>query len=58
VCKATDGSDSIAEVCESHVPETLVWLGEQDPKITDPELVRPQVLGGRKGVTPWTPPIP
>ena len=40
VAKQPDCADSLAEICESHVPETVEALLAQDPRVTDVELVR------------------
>jgi hypothetical protein len=40
VAKQPDCADSLAEICESHVPETVDALLVQEPRITDIELVR------------------
>lgn len=38
--RVADASDALSEIVESHVPETVDALLAQDPKISDPELVR------------------
>ena len=43
VAKHPDCADSVAEICETHVPEVVDALLASDPRISDPELVR----GGR-----------
>ena len=40
VAKQPDCADSLAEICESHVPETVDALLVQEPRVTDVELVR------------------
>jgi V-ATPase subunit H len=40
VARHPDCGDSLAEICETHVPETVEALLNQEPKINDPEMVR------------------
>lgn len=39
VAKQPDCADSLAEICESHVPETVDALLVQEPRVTDVELL-------------------
>jgi len=50
VARQPECVESLADICETHVPETVDSLLAQEPRITDPELVRlsPAVSAG-----PW-----
>ncbi|RYY33532.1 hypothetical protein EON62_04160 [archaeon] len=37
--KYSTNTETLADICESHVPETVETLATQEPKLTDPELL-------------------